>query len=45
MNNEDLERLACHGVVSVGIRINDCTKNYVSGIMYDGDDSCGCTKI
>jgi C1A family cysteine protease len=44
MTNEDLMRLSCKGVVSVGIRINNCIKNYQSGILYDGDGSCGCSQ-
>lgn len=43
MTNDDLKRLACRGVVSVGMRINTCIKNYESGIIYDGDASCGCS--
>ena len=45
MINEDLEKLVCSGVVSVSIRINECIKNYKSGIIYDGDGKCGCSKI
>lgn len=44
MTNEDLMRLACRGVVSVGIRINNCIKNYESGVLYDGDGVCGCSQ-
>ena len=28
MTNKDLEKLVCHGTISVSIRINDCLKNY-----------------
>jgi hypothetical protein len=45
MNNEDLERLVCRGVVAVGIRINDCIKNYKEGIITDLNEECGCTRI
>lgn len=27
------------------MRINDCIKNYQSGIIYDGDNSCRCSEI
>ena len=40
---EDLKRLSCHGAVAVNVRINDCIKNYKSGIIFDGDKSCGCS--
>lgn len=40
-----MEKLLCQGVVSVSIRINDCIKHYKSGVLYDGDGSCGCTKV
>lgn len=39
----DLEKLVCQGTVSVSIRINECIKNYQSGIIYDQDGSCGCS--
>eukprot|EP00347_Sterkiella_histriomuscorum_P022988 403336383 len=45
INNADLEKLVCQGTVSISIRINDCIKNYKSGVLYDGDGSCGCSKI
>lgn len=42
----DMEKLVCQGAVSVSIRINDCIKNYQSGIIYDGENStCGCSSI
>jgi hypothetical protein len=44
MNNADLERLVCHGVISVSMRINDCIKNYKGGIITDKDGVCGCSK-
>jgi hypothetical protein len=40
-----MEKLVCHGTVSVSIRINDCIKNYKSGVIYDGDGKCGCSKV
>ena len=44
--NSDIEKLVCQGVVSVSIRINDCIKNYKSGIIYDGGNhTCGCSTI
>lgn len=43
MNNADLEKLVCQGAVSVSIRINNCIKNYKSGILHDEDGKCGCT--
>mmetsp|Transcript_38131 Transcript_38131/g.36484 ORF Transcript_38131/g.36484 Transcript_38131/m.36484 type:complete len:109 (-) Transcript_38131:162-488(-) len=45
MTNEDLKRLACRGAVSVNVRINDCIKNYESGVIYDGDNSCDCSQM
>ena len=42
----DIEKLVCQGTVSVSIRINDCIKQYQSGIIYDGVNStCGCSDI
>ena len=44
--NADIEKLVCQGAVSVSMRINDCIKNYQSGIIYDGGNStCGCSKF
>ena len=45
MNNPDLRKLLCQGVVSVGIRINDCIKSYSSGIITDLEGECGCSRI
>ncbi|TNV77595.1 hypothetical protein FGO68_gene1842 [Halteria grandinella] len=42
----DLETLVCQGPVSISLRINDCIKNYHSGIIFDGPGSdCGCSDI
>jgi hypothetical protein len=42
----DMEKMVCQGTVSVSIRINDCIKNYESGIIFDGENStCGCSHI
>jgi len=43
--NEDLAMLVCQGAVSVSFYINDCIKNYESGIITDFDDECGCSKL
>ena len=43
--NEDLARLVCQGTVSVSFYINDCIKNYSSGIITDFDNECGCTEL
>jgi hypothetical protein len=43
MLNSDLEKLVCHGPVTVSIRINDCIKNYKSGIISDNNGQCGCS--
>ena len=45
LNNADLEKLVCHGVVSVSIRINDCIKSYKKGIITDKNNVCGCSKL
>lgn len=47
MIDADLEKLVCQGTVSVSMRINDCIKNYQSGVIYDGGNSttCGCSAI
>lgn len=46
ITNSDLETLACQGPVSVSLRINDCVKDYVSGIIFDGPgSSCGCSSV
>ena len=45
VSNREMEKLVCHGTVSVSIRINDCIKNYKSGIIYDGDGKCGCSRV
>eukprot|EP00349_Pseudokeronopsis_sp_Brazil_P001464 CAMPEP_0202961830 /NCGR_PEP_ID=MMETSP1396-20130829/5916_1 /ASSEMBLY_ACC=CAM_ASM_000872 /TAXON_ID= /ORGANISM="Pseudokeronopsis sp., Strain Brazil" /LENGTH=74 /DNA_ID=CAMNT_0049681961 /DNA_START=833 /DNA_END=1057 /DNA_ORIENTATION=+ len=44
LQNSDLRRLACKGVLAVNVRINDCIKNYQSGVIFDGDGSCGCSN-
>lgn len=45
-SNADIEKLVCQGVVSVSFRINDCIKNYKSGIIFDGANStCGCSRV
>ena len=44
MNNADLQKLVCQGAVSASIRINDCIKNYESGIITDKGGVCGCSK-
>ena len=43
MNNRDLSRLVCGGVVTVSMRINNCIKNYESGIIDDREGACGCS--
>lgn len=42
----DIEKLVCLGSVAVSIRINDCIKNYKSGIITEGPKmACGCSSI
>lgn len=43
--NEDLAKLVCQGSVSVSFYINDCIKNYKSGIITDFEDECGCSSL
>ena len=43
--NEDLALLVCQGAVSVGFFINDCIKNYASGILTDFNNECGCSQL
>ena len=45
MTRVDLEKLACEGVVAVGMRINKCIKHYISGIIDDRDGSCDCSQF
>lgn len=44
INNTDLKHLVCLGAVSVPFYINDCIKNYASGIITDTHNECGCTR-
>jgi hypothetical protein len=42
----DLEKLVCNSPVSVSLRVNQCLKDYQSGIIFDGDGSaCGCSDL
>ncbi len=43
--NEDLALLVCQGAVSTGFFINDCIKNYESGILTDFNNECGCSEL
>lgn len=45
MTKKDLEILVCHGAVTVGMRINNCIKQYKSGIIVDNDGECGCSTV
>ena len=40
----DLAKLVCQGAVSSNFFINDCIKNYKSGIITDANGECGCSK-
>ena len=42
---EDLAKLVCHGAVSAGFFMNDCIKNYSSGILTDFNGECGCSHL
>lgn len=39
----DLALMVCQGAVSVNFFINDCIKNYESGIITDTNGECGCS--
>ena len=39
-----MRKLVCQGAVSVNFFMNDCIKNYSSGVLTDGNDECGCSK-
>ena len=39
-----MRRLVCLGAVSVPFFMNDCIKNYESGILTDNNNECGCSK-
>jgi hypothetical protein len=41
--NQDLKTLVCQGAVSVPFTINDCIKNYSTGIITDAEGECGCS--
>ena len=43
LTQRDMEKLSCHGVVGVPLRINSCIKHYVSGIIDDRKGQCGCS--
>lgn len=43
--NQDLAMLVCQGSVSVSFYINDCIKNYESGIITDFNGECGCSEL
>jgi hypothetical protein len=45
ITRHDLEKLSCHGVVSVPMRINKCIKHYVAGIIDDRTGLCGCSLM
>ena len=40
----DLAKLVCQGAVSSNFFINDCIKNYESGIITDTNGECGCSR-
>ena len=44
MLRRDLWKLVCSNPVAVSIRINDCIKQYSSGVITDFDNECGCTS-
>mmetsp|Transcript_34999 Transcript_34999/g.53729 ORF Transcript_34999/g.53729 Transcript_34999/m.53729 type:complete len:96 (+) Transcript_34999:753-1040(+) len=45
ITQRDLEKLSCHGVISVPMKINKCIKHYIAGIIDDREGACGCSKI
>lgn len=45
MIKRDMEKLVCHGVVAVPMRINKCIKHYISGIIDDRNGECGCSQV
>ena len=42
--NTDMKTLVCQGAISVPFYVNDCIKNYASGIITDNHGECGCSK-
>ena len=42
--NKDMRKLVCQGAVSVNFFMNDCIKQYASGVLTDNNDECGCSK-
>lgn len=43
VRNDDLKKLSCQGAISTYFYINDCIKNYSSGIITDFNNECGCS--
>ena len=41
--NDDLKKLTCQGALSAYFYINDCIKNYSSGIITDFNRECECS--